>query len=83
MPMKAYDICVATHLSSDWCVVKGLSKLAPDYNVSGQPITILQVQLLEHHTLLHVLTELHAANVMILRVDLVQLPTPSPVNLRR
>jgi hypothetical protein len=76
MQTEAYHICVAAHLSPDWGAVSGFVKLAPDYDVSGRPITRLQVQLSECRALIHVLTELHSANVVILTVESVQLTTP-------
>jgi hypothetical protein len=73
---QAYHICVAAHLAPEWGAVSGLVKLAPGYDISGRPITRLRVQLSECRELIHVLTELHSANVVILTVETVRLTTP-------
>lgn len=75
--ITTYHISVATHLSPDWCAAIGLAALVLDYDASGRAITRLWVQLPERSALIHVLTELHAANVAILAVDLALMPARS------
>lgn len=78
MPMDTYHICVATHLSPNLCATIGAAELAPGYDAGGRAITRLLVQLPERSALIHVLTELHSANVAILAVELAPLSTPQP-----
>lgn len=76
--METYHICVATHLSPNLCATIGVAELAPGYDADGRALTRLLVQLPERGALIHVLTELHAANVAILAIELTPLSTPQP-----
>ncbi len=71
--MKSYRVQVASHLAPSWQAVAGLTQVTNCYDDVGRPVTDLLLQILERNQLIQVLSELHAANVAILKLQLLRI----------
>lgn len=69
MPMKSYQVSVASHLSEDWNAIDGIAGLTTGYDSAGLPTTELLVQVADQSHIVPILCELHAGNVAILSMN--------------
>jgi hypothetical protein len=72
MPMESYHVQVASHLSPSWQAVGGVAEVTNCYDCLGRPITELLLQIAERNQVMQILSELHAANVAILKLKLLR-----------